>query len=68
MRNATTIIKQPESSDEGRKFEFDYSFWSHDAFKNDDQGVSRPDGDGSNYADQDHVYKCLGIQVLDNAW
>ena len=33
-----------------RTFTFDYSFWSHDSFDEED-GVMVPSGPGSNYAD-----------------
>ena len=52
MNGGTTVIKDPtKPGDKGRKFEFDYSYWSHDGYN------SRPDGylepkSGSNYADQ----------------
>lgn len=34
-----------------RTFTFDYSFQSHDGFKENDQGKNVPDGSGSTYAD-----------------
>ena len=34
-----------------RPFTFDYSFWSHDSFKVDDNGITIKDSDDSNYAD-----------------
>lgn len=49
-----------------RPFTFDYSFWSHDGFKNDSKGVAIKVSE--QYADQDFVYDALGKQVLDNAW
>ena len=49
-----------------RPFTFDYSFWSHDGFKIDSNGVAVKVSE--QYANQDHVYDCLGKQVLDNAW
>jgi hypothetical protein len=65
MDGPSTIIVDPQGGD--RKFTFDYSFWSHDDFENNDEGYSYPI-EGSNYADQNHVYDVLGKQVLDNAW
>ena len=41
-----------------RPFTFDYSFWSHDGFRLDERGVAIKTED--KYADQDHVYDCLG--------
>ena len=62
---AQTILVDPATGQE-RPFTFDYSFWSHDGFKLDDNGVALKTSD--KYADQDHVYDALGKQVLDNAW
>lgn len=49
-----------------RPYTFDYSFWSHDGFD------TQPDGlmvkNAPHYHDQDDVYVALGKQVLDNAW
>ena len=55
----------PNTGDE-RPFTFDYSFWSHDQFKEDENGILVPTG--PKYADQNVVYEALGKQVLDNAW
>jgi len=68
MQGPQTIVSDPEQSQNPKTFTFDYSFWSHDAFSNDKEGVSKPDGPDSPYADQDLVYNKLGKQVLDNAW
>ena len=37
----TTILVDPNTGDE-RPFTFDYSFWSHDGFKVDDNGIFVP--------------------------
>nr|XP_039267271.1 kinesin-like protein KIF28P [Styela clava] len=67
MEGSTTIIKDPANMDaEGRKYTFDYSYWSHDGYKERDDGYLEPvDG---RYADQAHVFKDLGRGVLSNAW
>ena len=57
MQGPTTIIKDNQGGD--RKFTFDYSFWSHDDFEVNEEGLSVPT-EGSNYADQNHVYEVLG--------
>lgn len=49
-----------------RPFTFDYSFWSHDDFEYNGDGIAVKTSD--RYADQDEVYDALGKQVLDNAW
>ena len=43
----TTIINEDGTP---RDFTFDYSFWSHDAFKNREDGYSEPEG--TKYHDQ----------------
>ncbi|CDW79443.1 kinesin motor domain containing protein [Stylonychia lemnae] len=59
----TTII-----DDDGhpKDFAFDYSFWSHDGFKNREDGYS--EAEDNKYIDQRAVYNELGKSVLDNAW
>lgn len=50
-----------------KKFNFDYSFWSHDEYDEDSEtGYLKPIN--SKYADQKFVFDCLGQQILDNAW
>eukprot|EP00794_Sanderia_malayensis_P003504 gene3504-4004_t len=67
MVGKTTLIKDPENMDhEPRKFNFDFSYWSHDEFKELDNGYLAPTG--SKYADQKIVFEDLGVGVLDNAW
>ena len=52
-----------------KDFYFDYSYWSHDGFRVDDQtGIMFKDSPSSQYADQKTVFDDLGIGVLDNAW
>ena len=59
------MLVDPNTGDE-RPFTFDYSFWSHDGFVVDDNGINVPTS--PKYADQNTVYEALGKQVLDNAW
>jgi hypothetical protein len=49
-----------------RDFNFDYSFWSHDNYRVDENGYSCPLND--KYADQRFVYNTVGREILDNAW
>ena len=49
-----------------RIFCFDYSYWSHDGYKEREDGYKYPE-EGSNYADQSLVYRQLGEEVLINA-
>ncbi|XP_071490003.1 kinesin-like protein KIF28P [Diadema antillarum] len=69
MNGNTTIIRNPEDkNEEPRKFNFDFSYWSHDGFVE----PSTPDGylapANSKYADQKKVFEDLGRGVLANAW
>jgi len=45
---------------------FDYSFWSHDKFLVNPEGVYLPIDD--KYSDQKKVYKEIGTEILSNAW
>lgn len=67
MNGNTTIIKDPANAgDEGRKFAFDFSYWSHDEFTEGADGYLSPNG--AKYADQKVVFEDLGRGVLANAW
>jgi hypothetical protein len=46
--NMTRLFMKGENE---RKFYFDYSYWSHDAFSEQPDGLLVKDGPGSNYAD-----------------
>ncbi len=51
MDGNTTLISDPnQPNSEPKKFSFDYSYWSHDGFKETDEGYFEPDS--ANYADQ----------------
>ena len=50
MASNQTFIKKPKSTEEPKKFAFDYSYWSHDGFKTDASGYNAPDS--PKYADQ----------------
>lgn len=65
MQGPSTLITDPQTGKE-RTFTFDNSFWSHDGFTEDENGLYIPDD--SRYADQQRVYNKLGKEVLDNAW
>ena len=59
---------QAWSLEEFKKMTFDYSFWSHDGFLTKEDGYCYPDGPASPYHDQAHVYKVIGVDVLNSAW
>lgn len=65
MQGQTTVITDPKSG-APREFSFDYSFWSHDQFEEDENGYFVPSN--PKYADQTFVYQNLGVEVLNNAW
>ncbi|XP_063685490.1 kinesin-like protein KIF28P [Bolinopsis microptera] len=66
MQGSQTIINHPKGNVEPKKFHFDYSYWSHDGYKEDAEGYMHPDDD--RYCDQARVFKDLGEGVLFNAW
>ncbi|XP_075250028.1 kinesin-like protein KIF28 isoform X4 [Convolutriloba macropyga] len=66
MSGNTTYITNP-SDNEKKDFAFDFSYWSHDGYKEDSNGVLLKDG-SSNYATQRMVFDDLGKGVLDNAF
>ena len=49
MSGQQTICTNPKTNEE-KKFAYDYSYWSHDGFKNDPNGYSMPES--PKYADQ----------------
>ena len=63
MNGPSTTIKNPDEDshkERERTFAFDYSFWSHDQFENDENGYSHKTSEDSPYATQEMVYKALG--------
>lgn len=65
--NSTTIFNN--STNYTKKFNFDYSYWSHDGFIEDpDTGLFIKDSPASKYADQTLVFNDIGRGVLNNAW
>ncbi|XP_070576240.1 kinesin-like protein KIF28 isoform X2 [Ptychodera flava] len=67
MSGAQTRIKNPDTKDEPKMFAFDFSYWSHDGYTEQPNGVleAKP---GSKYASQQRVFDDLGKGVLDNAF
>ena len=64
MDDYSTIIIDEEGKE--KTFTFDHSFWSHDDFETDENGIFVPTS--QKYADQRKVYECLGVEILQNAW
>lgn len=52
MENNITKLTDAEGNE--KTFTYDYSFWSHDGFRTDENGVNIPTND--KYADQKKVY------------
>ena len=48
--NSTTIEDPGQPGTEPKKFSFDYSYWSHDGFKENEDGYLAPNN--AQYADQ----------------
>ena len=65
MTGTTTTLFNPDDG-KTRDFAFDYSFWSHDGFEEDERGYYQATDD--RYADQQKVFDLVGKEVLDNAW
>lgn len=63
MEGQTTTLTDSQGNE--RTFTFDNSFWSHDGFETNEDGVFIPIND--KYADQKYVYELMGKQVLENA-
>ncbi|CAH8641302.1 unnamed protein product [Heterobilharzia americana] len=49
MNGCTTVIKNPENQKDTKQFTFDHSYWSHDGFKTQPDGVLVPNGEDSKY-------------------
>ena len=63
----TTIFNK--STNYSKQFIFDYSYWSHGGFiENEDTGLFIKDSPSSSYADQEKVFNDIGRGVLNNAW
>ncbi|XP_033624378.1 kinesin-like protein KIF28P [Asterias rubens] len=66
MNGTTTTIQNPAAVDEEpKKFDFDYSYWSHDGFENKNELLVPT---SPKYDDQNKVFKDLGVGILQNAW
>lgn len=66
MHGPTTLLKDLTDEAKDRSFTFDFSFWSHNEFAEDENGFFVATSD--KYADQRTVFDQVGREVLDNAW
>lgn len=64
MKTPMTWIKNPENNQE-KPFTFDYSYWSHDGYKDEDGLLIKTN---DNYATQMDVYQDVGETVLNNCF
>ena len=62
-----TILINPKTK-KPRTFTFDYSYWSHDGFKEDDDGILIKAEEQGQFASQQQVFSDVGIEIIDNAW
>lgn len=68
-KTSSTVLKDLDDTLQERQFTFDYSFWSHDGFREDPTtGLAVKDFPESKFATQQNVYDKLGVSVLNNAW
>ena len=65
MNNNTTSLYD-KKTDSSRDFTFDFSFWSHDRFIENEDGYNVAEDD--KYADQQMVFDLVGKEILHNAW
>ena len=65
MQGSTTSIMDLKSGNK-RDFSYDFSFWSHDGFVENEEGFFV--GETDKYADQRRVYDLVGTDILNNAW
>ncbi|XP_038074728.1 kinesin-like protein KIF28P isoform X2 [Patiria miniata] len=65
MEGNVTSLTNPDNG-KVHTFAYDYSYWSHDGFQENEEGLNTPTND--RYADQTVVFNDLGRGVLDNAW
>merc|ERR1711988_116290 len=65
MNGQATTITDPEGKAEPKTFSFDYSYWSHDNFSDNDGLLV---ANNSKYASQQTVFDDLGQGVLNNAF
>ncbi len=64
MDGNRTSLTDPQG--QKRDFFFDYSFWSHDGYKINEEGFYLPVTE--KYADQRKVFNTVGQEILNNAW
>ncbi|KAJ0002219.1 hypothetical protein NQD34_002015 [Periophthalmus magnuspinnatus] len=67
MVPSSITIQDPRDPQNRRSFCFDYTYWSHSGFIQDNTGKYLPEDAGGRYADQDSVFHDLGEGILENS-
>ncbi|XP_077095109.1 kinesin-like protein KIF28 isoform X3 [Siphateles boraxobius] len=67
MTSNNISIQDPRNPQNSRTFTFDYTYWSHNGFSRNKDGLFVPEEACSRYADQTSVFLDLGQGILDNA-
>jgi hypothetical protein len=68
--NVTQVHDPNNPFADPKPFTYDYSYWSFDGYKENDDGYFAPDleqKNGNKYADQKNVFNDLGAGLLKNA-
>lgn len=74
MYEKTTFLNNPDApQEEPKKFAYDYSYWSHDGYKETETGLFVPDPshpNGHKYCDQVSMayilYICIHLLILNS--
>ena len=73
MIGNTTRLYNQDAPEKNCEFVFDHCFWSHDQYNLEESGYfryscSELSPQSEKYADQQYVFKTLGVEILNNAW
>uniref|UniRef100_A0A8C6MRN6 Kinesin-like protein n=1 Tax=Mus spicilegus TaxID=10103 RepID=A0A8C6MRN6_MUSSI len=68
MHSGSISIRDPKNEERVKTFTFDLTYWSHDGFQKDEDGVLIPSDPASKFAGQSDVFHDIGRGILDSAW
>ncbi|XP_021031486.1 kinesin-like protein KIF28P [Mus caroli] len=68
MHSGSVTIRDPKNEERVKTFTFDLTYWSHDGFQKDEDGVLIPSDPASKFAGQSDVFHDIGRGILDSAW
>ncbi|EDL13165.1 mCG116201, partial [Mus musculus] len=68
MHSGNISIRDPKNEERVKTFTFDLTYWSHDGFQKDEDGVLIPSDPASKFAGQSDVFHDIGRGILDSAW